>query len=78
MFILANKLKLKNKMKNPFKSFLIFVILIVLMFALGSCQTTHRGFNYQAHHKKSQQVQKKAIRVNKGNQLTQYRCTNRH
>jgi hypothetical protein len=78
MFILANKLKLKNKMKNPFKSFVLFVILIVLMAFLGSCQSTHRGFNYQAHQKKSHQVMKKAYRVNKGNQLTQYRCTNRH
>jgi len=65
-------------MKNPFKSFLVFLALIILMAFLGSCQTSSHGYNYKAHHKKSNSVMKKAIRVNKGNDLTHYRCTNRH
>lgn len=64
-------------MKNPFKSFFVFVVIILSMLFLGSCSTTQYGYNYQAHHKKSTQVYKKTMRVNKGHGMLDHQCTNR-
>lgn len=64
-------------MKNPFKSFIIFVVIILSMFFLGSCTTTQHGYNYQAHYKKSNQVMKKTMRNNRGHDMLDHQCTNR-
>jgi hypothetical protein len=64
-------------MKNPFKSFFVFVIIILTMFFLGSCSSSHRGYNYKAHYKKSTQVMKKTMRNNRGHGMLDHQCTNR-
>jgi hypothetical protein len=64
-------------MNNPFKSFLVFVVIILSMLFFGSCTTSQRGYNYQAHHKKSTQVMKKTMRVNRGHGMLEHQCTNR-
>ena len=47
------------------------------MLFLGSCTTSQRGYNYQAHHKKSTQVMKKTMRNNRGHGMLDHQCTNR-
>lgn len=64
-------------MKNPFKAFFVFVVIILTIFFLGSCTTSHRGYNYKEHHKKSTQVMKKTIRINRGHGMLDHQCTNR-
>jgi exopolysaccharide biosynthesis protein len=64
-------------MKNPFKAFLIFLVFILLILFLGSCSTSHRGYNYKAHQKKSTQVMKKTMRNNRGHGMLDHQCTNR-
>lgn len=64
-------------MKNPFKSFFLFVVIILTMALLGSCSTTQHGYNYQAHHKKSNQVIKKTMNKNRGHDMLDHQCTNR-
>jgi hypothetical protein len=64
-------------MNNPFKSFLVFVVIILSMLLFGSCTTSHRGYNYKSHHKKSTQVMKKTMRNNRGHGMLDHQCTNR-
>ena len=64
-------------MNNPFKSFLVFVVIILSMLLFGSCTTSHHGYNYKAHHKKSTQVMKKTMRNNRGHGMLDHQCTNR-
>ena len=61
-------------MKNPFKAFFVFVLLIMMMFFLGSCSTQNHGFNYQAHRKKSEKLVKQTVKLNRGcRDLTQFK-----
>ncbi len=64
-------------MKNPFKSFLIFVITILTISVLSSCSTPQKGFNYSKHSKKGHQLSKQATKRNKGKSLTEYKCRGR-
>lgn len=64
-------------MKNPFKSFIVFILIILVIAFLGSCTTTQHGYNYQAHYKKSNQVMKKTMRNNRGHDMLDHQCTNR-
>jgi hypothetical protein len=64
-------------MKNPFKAFILFVIIILTMALLGSCATQQHGYNYKAHYKKSNQVMKKTMRKNRGHGMIDHQCTNR-
>jgi len=64
-------------MKNPFKAFAVFVVIILSILFLGSCKTSHRGYNYKAHHKKSTQVMKKTMRNNHGHDMLHHQCTNK-
>ena len=64
-------------MKDPFKSFVVFVIVILLIALLGSCTSSHKGYNYASHHKKSTKLMNKTIRQNKGHSLTTHVCTNK-
>ena len=66
-------------MKNPFKAFFVFVLVILMMFFLGSCATSSHGYNYQAHRKKSEKLVKRSVKMNKGRDLTHFktRCGRR-
>jgi hypothetical protein len=61
-------------MKNPFKSFIVFVVIILSILFLGSCTTTQHGYNYQAHRQKSAKLVKKTVKLNRGRDLTQHRA----
>lgn len=60
-------------MKNPFKSFLVFVAAILMMFFLGSCKTTSHGYNYSQHRKKGYKLSQKVQKMNKGNDLVHFK-----
>ncbi len=61
-------------MKNPFKAFFIFVAIILSILFLGSCTTSHHGYNYKAHKKKSEKLVKKVGKLNRGRDLTEFRA----
>lgn len=61
-------------MKNPFKSFAVFVIMILAIAFLGSCSAPQKGFNYSKHSAKGKQLSKQAVKRNKGKNMTEYKC----
>ena len=61
-------------MKNPFKSFLVFVVIILAMLFLGSCTTAQKGYNYSHHAKRSSKLSKKVQKMNKGNDLVHFKA----
>jgi hypothetical protein len=65
-------------MKNPFKSFTVFVIMILTIAFLSSCSAPSHGFNYSQHSKKGSKLSKQATKRNKGKSLTEYKCRGRH
>jgi hypothetical protein len=65
-------------MKNPFKAFFVFVVLILMIFFLGSCSSSSHGFNYSQHSKKGHKLSKQAIKRNRGNDLVDFKCRGRH
>jgi hypothetical protein len=65
-------------MKNPFKSFAVFVIMILTIALLGSCSASSHGYNYSQHSKKGSKLSKQAIKRNRGNDLVDFKCRGRH
>ena len=65
-------------MKNPFKSFAVFVITILTLALLGSCSSSSHGFNYSQHSKQGNKLSKQAIKRNQGNDLVDFKCGGRH
>lgn len=61
-------------MKNPFKSFVLFLIVIAIISFLGSCSSPQKGFNYSKHSAKGKQLSKQAVKRNKGKNMTEYKC----
>jgi hypothetical protein len=61
-------------MKNPFKAFAVFLVIILSILFLGSCTTSHRGYNYKGHSKKSEKLVKKVGKLNRGRDLTEFRA----
>lgn len=61
-------------MKNPFKAFAIFVVIILSILFLGSCTTSQHGYNYSQHAKRGQKLSKKVQKMNKGNDLVHFKA----
>jgi hypothetical protein len=61
-------------MKNPFKAFAVFLVIILSILFLGSCTSSHHGYNYKAHRKKSEKLVKKVVKLNRGRELTKFRA----
>jgi hypothetical protein len=65
-------------MNNPFKSFTVFVIMILAIAFLGSCSASSHGYNYSQHSKKGHKLSQQAIKRNRGNDLVDFKCRGRH
>ena len=66
-------------MRNPFKSFIVFVVIILSILFLGSCTTSQKGYNYSHHAKRGQKLSKKVHKINRGNDLVNFKAPcNRH
>lgn len=61
-------------MKNPFKAFFVFVVLILMIFFLGSCSSSSHGYNYSQHAKRGQKLSKKVQKMNRGNDLVHFKA----
>jgi hypothetical protein len=61
-------------MNNPFKSFFVFVLCIILLATLGSCGSQTHGYNYSQHAKRGQKHAKKVHKMNRGNDLVHFKA----